>query len=195
MTHLDDEQLLDAAEGRHEAASAAHLEGCPSCHAQVRELRDVLSQVALVESPAPSPLFWDHFRNRIRGALDPVPESSLPAGSLFGFRWLSVASVALTLALVTAAALTTRQTVDPIGGPRGTVDSSSSQPASVDDLDEDEAWALVRSLADDLDYDVAREAGVAPAPGALERAAAELSATEQSALIRLLEEEMKRTDS
>jgi hypothetical protein len=195
MTHLDDEQLLDAAEGRLEAAAAAHVDACPSCHAQVRELRDVLAQVALVESPAPSPLFWDHFHNRVRAALDPVAESSRPGGSLFGFRWLSVASVALTLALVTAAALTTRQTADPIGGPRALVDSSSSQPASVDDLDEDDAWALVRSLADDLDYDVAREAGVTPAPGALERAAAELSATEQSALIRLLEEEMKRTDS
>jgi hypothetical protein len=193
MTHLDDEQLLDAAEGRLEAAAAAHAEGCPSCHAQVRELRDVLAQVALVESPAPSPLFWDHFRARVRTALDPASQPAR-SRSPFGFPWLSVASAALTLVLVTAAAITTRPGGDPVEVPRGAAEASS-QPGSVEDLGDDEAWALVRSLAEDLDYDMAREAGVTLAPGALERAAAELSATEQSALIRLLEEEMKRTDS
>ena len=64
-----------------------------------------------------------------------------------------------------------------------------------DDMDADEAWSLVRSVADDLDYDAVREAGVAPASGAVDRAATELSPSEQTALVKLLEEELKRTDS
>ena len=62
-------------------------------------------------------------------------------------------------------------------------------------MDADEAWSLVRSVADDLDYDAVREAGVAPASGAVDLAATELSPSEQTALVKLLEEELKRTDS
>lgn len=193
MTHLDDERLLDAAEGRPDRAAAAHLDACPSCRAQVRGLRDVLARVALVEDPAPSPLFWEHFRARVSEALDTAPPPSAQR-TAFGFRWLSAATVALTLALVAFAVVARGPGRAPVDAPLISAGPASPyEPA--EDLAEDEAWALVRSLADDLDYDAAREAGVAPAPGAVERAAAELSAPEQSALIRLIEEEMKRTDS
>jgi hypothetical protein len=58
--------------------------------------------------------------------------------------------------------------------------------------DEDAAWALVRSLADDLHYDDALAAGVQPAPGSVERAATELPEAERAELVRLLRNEMKR---
>ena len=194
MTHLDDERLLDAAEGRLARAAVAHLETCASCRAQVGELQDVLAQVALVEEPAPSPLFWEHFRARVSAGLEPV--SQLPAPRIpFGFRWLSGAALAVTLALVTFAAIATRSSSGAGDAPLLTAEAPRPREDALEDLAEDEAWMLVRSLADDLDYDTAREAGVTPAPGALERAAAELSASEQSALIDLLEQEMKRTDS
>lgn len=182
MRHLDDEQLIDAAEGRLESAGKAHLESCDACRTEFRRLTDVLTRVAAADVPEPSPLFWDHFRARVTAALDPAESpGATPAG--LGFRWLAAAASAATLALVILAAVVPRPDA-PVAG-----------VVAVEDVDEDTAWALVSSMADDIDYDAAHDAGIAPASSAVERAALELSPAEQSALIRLLEEEMKRTDS
>jgi hypothetical protein len=194
MTHLDDQRLIDAAEGRIESAAARHLEACANCRASVRDLQDVLTRVALVEEPAPSPLFWEHFRARVSDALDADVSPAQPPVGL-GFRWLSMASLALTLALVTVAVITSRSGNGAGNAPLATAGVPAVPVEPLEDLGEDEAWILVRSLAAELDYEAAREAGVTPAPGAVERAAAELSPSEQSALIQLLEQEMKRTDS
>ena len=191
MRHLDDERLVDAAEGRLEGPEASHLEGCESCQAQVTELRDVLMRVTAIEVPAPSPLFWEHFRSRVSDALDADPA---PARRRTGFGWLTAVSSGMTIALVIVAALVRSPEVEPVR-PQETTRSGTPVQADTDDIDADEAWALVRSLADDLEYEDARDAGVAPASGALDRAALELSPAEQTALIKLLEEEMKRTDS
>ena len=188
MKHLDDQRLVDAAEGRLDALDLPHLESCGACQAQVSELRAVLMRVATVEEPVPSPLFWEHFRSRIVDALTPGPA---PARAGAGFRWLTAATSAVTVALVMLAVVVRPPDVERV--PPQEV--SSPLQADTDDIDADEAWALVRSMAEDLEYEDARAAGVAPASGALDRAALELSPAEQTALIRLLEEEMKRTDS
>lgn len=193
MKHLDDERLVDAAEGRLEAVAALHLEGCASCQAQVSELRAVLTRVVAVEDPEPSPLFWGHFRARVSDAIVPDPA---PAGirRSAGFRWLTAATSAATIALIVLTVVGRGPNVEPVQQDVAARSMAASYPET-DDLDADEAWLLVRSVADDLDYEAAREAGVAPASGALERAALELSPSEQTALVKLLEEEMKRTDS
>ena len=49
-----------------------------------------------------------------------------------------------------------------------------------DDADTDEAWAVVRAAAIDLNWDDAREAGISAHPGDVERVALELSATNGS---------------
>ena len=51
----------------------------------------------------------------------------------------------------------------------------------------------MRSVAADLDYDAAMEAGIVPRPGAIERAAVELDDDERAELVRLIEAELKRT--
>jgi hypothetical protein len=50
-------------------------------------------------------------------------------------------------------------------------------------------------MAEDLDLDSVHEAGVSVRPAALEGAALELSDVERTELIRLIHEEMKRTES
>jgi hypothetical protein len=66
--------------------------------------------------------------------------------------------------------------------------------ADVDvDIESDEAWAVVRSFADELRYEDARDAGVVPRPGAIERAATELTAEERAELVRIIQDELKRT--
>ena len=193
MKHLDDQGLVDAVEERLDAVDLSHLDSCGRCQAQVTELRDVLMRVAGVEEPAPSPLFWEHLRSRISDAVA-LPPGPAPARAGAGFRWLTAASFGVTIALVLVAVVIRPDDVERVP-PREASTVTMPLQAETDDIDADEAWALVRSLADDLEYEDARAAGVAPASGALDRAALELSPAEQSALIRLLEEEMKRTDS
>jgi hypothetical protein len=190
MRHLADERLLEPMEGRLDAADAAHLEVCGSCRAQLEDLQGVVARVISIRDPEPSPLFWEHFRARVSNAIAAAPAPVAPRLAA-GFRWLAAASALVTVMLV---GLTLGvQRPDPVGLQVATDMPVETQPR--DDVDADEAWSLVRSVADDLDYDSVREAGVAPASGALDRAAMELSPSEQTALVKLLEEELKRTDS
>ena len=189
MTHLDDERLLDAMDGPLDAAGATHLDACSACRARLEDLRGVLARVTSITDPTPSPLFWEHFRARITDAI--ASEPPVTERVTARFRWLAAASALVTVTLVI---LTFGlRGPDPVDLRIATVAPIDGQPA--DDMDADEAWSLVRSVADDLDYDMVREAGVAPASGAVDRAAMELSPLEQTALVKLLEEELKRTDS
>ena len=56
----------------------------------------------------------------------------------------------------------------------------------------DEAWALVRTVADDLAWDDAAEEGLGVRPGSAERALAALTRDERSELVRLLAAETKQ---
>ena len=192
MKHLDEGRLADAIDGRMDRADVIHLESCDPCRTQLAELRAVLEQVTAVPAPPPSPLFWEHFRARVARAID--EPGAMPSAWTIGarFRWLTAASAILTVALVLLT-----MSIDPgtPGDPVVAVSGSAAAGTDVDDVEQDEAWALVRSLAEDLDFESVHDAGVAPAPGAVDRAAVELTPSEQTALVELLEQEMKRTDS
>lgn len=191
MAHLDDHALATAVEGEPETAAAAHLAACPECGSRVRELRDLLLAVASVDVPEPSPLFWDHFPARVSRALD---ETATPA------RWftperlalLSAAAAVVMLVMFTIPAEHS-QVNAPAAVPVAAADDAPAVETATDDLDADEAWALVRSVAEDFGYEEARDAGLAPRPGSIETAAMELSADERAELARLIEQEMKRT--
>lgn len=189
--HLDDAQMVDAVDGRLDQAAAAHLASCASCESRQRTLRDVLQSVAENDSvPEPSPLFWEHFPSRVRRAIDTPPQ---PQGWLNPSRWVwgaAAALVVLVLLLVSA-----RQgSVVPPGNPQG---DAAPQLAAVepvpDDLDNDEAWAMVRAVAEAVDYDDVQEAGLTPRAGSVDRAASELSANERAELARLIAQELKGT--
>jgi hypothetical protein len=61
-----------------------------------------------------------------------------------------------------------------------------------DDIDADDAWAVVRNVADQVEWDDAHDAGISTRPDAAERMTAELTAREQSELARLLQRELNR---
>jgi hypothetical protein len=67
--HLNADELVDLAEGARPESSAPHLAACERCRAQLADLRAMMSAVADVEMPAPSPLFWDHFSQRVHDAV------------------------------------------------------------------------------------------------------------------------------
>src|SRR5256885_17264553 len=66
--HLNADELVDLAEGARPESSTPHLAACPQCRAQLAELRATMSAVADVHVPEPSPLFWDHFSQRVHDA-------------------------------------------------------------------------------------------------------------------------------
>lgn len=195
MAHLTDEQAAAAALGEHDPAHAAHLAACGACAARVDGFRATLREVAGVDVPEPSPLFWTSFGARVAEAIDAPP----PRRAWWAAPGLAWAGVAAAVILVVAVAFLSRgpQGAPPpvavAGGQPGvpveTPESSTDAPDAVED---DEAWELVRSVATDVHYEDVLEAGVAPRPGSVERAAVELAAEERAELVRLIQDELKR---
>jgi hypothetical protein len=209
MQHLTDAQLTDAIEERGglDQDGAAHLGSCEACAGKVAALRAVLRNTEAVTVPEPSPLFWEHFGARVSGAID---SASAPERSGWAWRshrhWLAAAALVVVTALgfyaVQSEAPAVYPDTTPVIAPPGPAIPGSSETggaestgASVDPVEDDSAWAVMRSLAVDLHYDDARDAGVLPQPGSIETAATELSTIERAELVRLLQDELKRNRS
>lgn len=197
MHHLDDAQLVDGVDGRLDAAAAAHADTCEHCRARLGATRRMLGTLAAVEVPDPSPLFWEHFPMRVSRAIDAPaapPRWFTPARLVWG-----TAGVVVMVALLLIPVL---NRVAPWPVLNRVEPASATAPAGKpwpepwpadDDLDADEAWALMRIVAEEIDYEDAREVGVTPRAGSIERAAMELSDSERAELARLIEQELKRT--
>src|SRR5438132_12929430 len=67
--HLTPDDLVDLADGTRPESSAPHLASCATCRAQLNEMRAMMSAVADVDVPEPSPLFWNHFSQRVHEAV------------------------------------------------------------------------------------------------------------------------------
>jgi hypothetical protein len=67
--HLRVADFIDIAEGTRSEASAPHLAECASCRSKLTELRATMAAAKDVDVPEPSPLFWDHFSQRVHDAV------------------------------------------------------------------------------------------------------------------------------
>ena len=205
MTHLTDVEFVDLVDGTLAPARARHLDACESCRASASAIRETLSRAANAEIPEPSPLFWDHFSARVQECVR--TESVAPSG-WFGWAQSATMKWAMSGALLTLllVAVVWRASAPRPGssgsGPVAT--ASTTGPADPDafDPDLDEAWALVRTVADDVARDtpasdeiawdeVATE-GFGVRPGAVEHAMVALTGDERSELLRLLQAETKQ---
>jgi hypothetical protein len=154
----------------------------------------MIDSAGSLEVPEPSPLFWEHFPTRVSRAIDAAPRQS---GWLNASRWVwgSAATAAVVMLLMLlplprdAAAPAPPSTVDT----PAIVASSDNDVNSVEALDGDEAWEMVRAVAEATDYDEVQESGLAPRAGAVERAAMELTNDERTELARLIAQEIKRS--
>ena len=187
--HFNDAEFTDLLEGTLPATRAAHLDACPACRSQVELARTALRDTADSHDHEPSPLFWETFPARVMAAVDEPPQRR---------RWFG-APVYAALALAAAAvvfAVTTLVAPEPVPPQPTTAPvTSSAAPATAneaDDIDQDSAWAVVRTAAADLDYDDVLAEGISVTPGASEDAAMDLSEAERAELVRLIESEMKR---
>ncbi|MEW6323598.1 MAG: hypothetical protein AB1635_21205 [Acidobacteriota bacterium] len=192
MTHLKPDELVDAAEGTLEAGREAHLRACAGCRDQVDRLKAILREAASVDVPDPSPLFWDHLSARVRQAIeaDATPSTSWVPVWL---RWSVLGPMAAlaVLVIVLADAL-----------PHPTPDAAQTATAAVAEAGVDDAdgsgdapWQFVADLAETINLEQAREAGLLAGPGAAERAFSVLDTAEQAELMRLLRAELGRPES
>jgi hypothetical protein len=221
MKHLSREELIDSLEQNLPLAREAHLDACVTCRAERGSLQQVLTRVASVDVPEPSPLFWDHFSARVREQVaqqpQPVP-SAWPAWvtRLFGSEpvpglgagWNArgwprlIVGAATLLVCVTLGWAGWRDyhggRVVFGGAPVADRHATLSLPGpdiSLSDATPDEDWNLVVSMAEDVTVEDADEPALAVRPGAADRVMTDLSSEQRSELARLLTAEMMRPAS
>ena len=190
MTHLTSDEMVDAVEGAPGSSGHRHLATCESCRREVDRLGGTLAAAREASIPEPSPLFWEHFSNRVRQAI--ADEPAVRPWPLW-LRWPVLVPLAalglLVIALITAVPLTPRSTAPAIA----TIATPSSDPEA--DAAIDAAWAFILESVGPLDVDMAHEAGIVSGPGEAERAVLQLTDAEQVELVRLLQQELTRAGS
>ena len=189
MTHLTSDELIDAMEGMLAAERQAHLASCDACQRQLAELSSVLNEAKQVSVPEPSPLFWQHFSDRVRTSIDNegVPGTGvMPAW----WRWQVLAPVG-ALALVILALMIAVPKQEPAAEKIWT----DLKLTPVEELTADENWMIVASMVGALDWDTATAVGVTVEPDAADQAVLQLTAEEQQELTRLLKAELMRAKS
>jgi hypothetical protein len=191
MTHLTSDELIDAMEGMLAAERQAHLASCEACQRQVAELSSVLNEAKQLSVPEPSPLFWQHFSDRVRTSIDNegVPGTGvMPAW----WRWQVLAPVgALALVILALMIAVPKQEAPPAADKVWT----DLKLTPIEELTADENWMIVASMVGALDWDTATAVGVTVKPDAADQAVLQLTAEEQQELTRLLKAELMRAKS
>jgi hypothetical protein len=184
MTHLTSDELIDAMEGLLAPERQAHLAACDACQRQLTELADVLAEARQVSTPEPSPLFWQHFSERVRGAIDGAPAGG---GWPSWVRWRVLAPLGAVAMLVAGVMM-----VSPRQSSIGEV--ARETPEANQASEAPESWVMLTDLVGEIDLDTASAAGVIE-PGIAEQAVLQLTADEQRELSRLLRVELQRAKS
>lgn len=193
MTHLTADELIDAMEA--DAAVVltperqAHLAACDTCQRELAALSGVLGDTKQISVPEPSPLFWQHFSERVRTAVD---SEGLPGTGLLPawWRWQVLLPVGALAMLLLALMIAVPKQAPPV---EKVWTELTLTP--VEELTGDENWMIVANLVGALDWDTASEAGVTVKPGAADQAVLQLTAEEQQELTRLLKAELMRAKS
>jgi hypothetical protein len=199
MNHLSRDEFVDVIESSRTVPPERlrHLEACRECRAQAEALRAVRLMATEDEAAEPSPLFWDHFAARVAEQVRGEPVPVAPARWLPGsFATWAVAGTVAVLLITTALWRTTLHAPAPAAAPIQAAVAPAVQSVEdvepVDDLETDEAWAVVREATADLSWEDADRAGIAAHPGDVENAALQLNAAERVELARLLNADLKR---
>lgn len=188
MAHLSPDALMDLAEGIEIEPARDHLNACVVCQQQLRELQELLAELAesRVDVPEPSPLFWDHLSARVRASIAHEQVQNLRTWrDRFTFPRVAMIAGGVTVAL--AIALQLQPAAVPPTFSTVSVPTASVETAADPD---DPSLALLTDLAADLDWDRAADAAIATTSGATEGAFSDLNDAERVELNRLLREAM-----
>ena len=192
--HLKPEELVDIAEGtRDEEEFASHLAACDGCRRHLSDLRLTIASIGDAPVPEPSPLYWNHFQQRVAAAI--VSETA-PRRSPW-FWWPAAAGLAVA-ALMVATSTGTRNVLPP--RPNGPANIATRTTAGALDgtgfariellndssADDDPSLQLVADLTATVE-----DSGFV-VEGSAEYAVTHLSGEELRELQRLLEAALKR---
>jgi hypothetical protein len=194
--HLSDVELVDLADGTRPETSAPHLATCEPCRRQLVDMRRMMSAAAAVDVPEPSPLFWEHFSDRVRDMV--AAEAHAPRAwwrGLLPMKQVLIPSSAYALiALLVAGVVTSRGPRVPLTEITGPTQPEGFGAAENRDADlfedaalEDESLTLMADLSAAIGVDVATDVVLAPRVGA-EHAVTNLNDDELRELERLLNE-------
>jgi len=194
--HLSEAELVDLLDGTLDASRRQHVDGCEQCAAQAADVVSSAEAVNEDDVPEPPPFFWTQFSARVSDAV--ANDAAKPR--IAGLTWVRASSMGAvaSMAVVILWMFVARSPGETPMAPASTAVQTASvaHPDGVaaedmPDLDSDEAWALVRSLAADLDEDQMDAEGVSPGAGAAERLTQQLSDAERVELARLLQEQLR----
>jgi hypothetical protein len=185
-THLSPEQFIEAAEGTLAHAASSHLEACEACRREVSELVALMGDLQTAsDRTEPSPLFWDHFSQRVQAATaaEPVPAHS------WWHAWRPIATVAAVAAMVLL--------MVELRMPRATSAPGTSGVSGVTPADSnlaavpagDDAMNFVTELAADLSWDDLQQVAQ-PSRDVTIAAVDQLTASQRAELARLVKAAM-----
>ena len=179
--HLTPQLIVEAIEGTLGSAARDHLGACGDCRAEVDRVRAILQEAgSAAPAPEPSPLFWDHFTDRVREATATIP---VARARWWDAWWRPVLVAGAALAVVVLMVMT--QGTEPPGpGVDRVVADADAWPS----FDAD-GWELVVSLTDDLGWDDVQQVA-SPKRGVADALIDELSPQERAAFVKLLKQEM-----
>ena len=181
-SHLTPQLIVEAIEGTLGSAARDHLHACAACREEVERVRAVLRDAeGAAPAPDPSPLFWEHFEQRVRQATSALPVQ--PEQSWLASWWRPAALVGAAVAVVAVLVFTQRAT--PAGPSVETVVAGAEAWPAFDA----ESWDLVVSLTEDLEWDDVQHVA-RPRRGVADALIDELSPEERAAFVKLLKREM-----
>jgi len=216
MKHLNDAEFVGLLDGDLSDARARHAQDCADCRMRAAAMRTTLAGVMIdAVPPEPSPLFWEHLAARVAEAVQDEEPGSATLSPVAWVRspaltWVLAASIALLMMVFVAwratlhapspglrtppiARVAPDTVAPPPDGATAANFAGDGAAAAGDELESDEAWAVVRTAAEGFAWDDAHEAGISVHPGSAERVALELSGDERIELARLLEGALKRS--
>ncbi|HEX5070374.1 MAG TPA: hypothetical protein VFV78_09185 [Vicinamibacterales bacterium] len=179
--HLQPEDFVDVLDNAGSSEACQHVAACAECRRQLDELREVMRESAGVEVPPPSPLFWDHFSNRVREATTAWPVRAPWWESLWRPAAVLAGVAAIILVLVSRPGTVAPASVSPV--------STDVAPVAKMELPDDGSWGLVVAIASEYQYADVKDAAQ-PVRGTADAMIDELTPAQRAELARLLEQQM-----
>lgn len=147
--HLSPKEFVESLDGTLADVRLAHLAQCDHCRREGESLRSLMSDVeASAAMPQPSPLFWDHFSERVRQATMASAAPTRP--SWWSEAWRPLAAFGGGLAAVALVVVIWPGPSAPV--PDQTLSSVSVTPADATAPD-DAPWDLFLSIASTLPWE------------------------------------------
>ena len=195
--HLTESEFVDLFDGTLAPVRRQHVESCAACAAQAADLAMSAQGVEQVDVPEPPPFFWTQFSARVGEAVS--NEAARPAIARFGWArasWFAAAAGIAVALLVVVVTLRNTPEDASVAAPvvlsrTAGADVPDALPDDLVDLESDEAWAVVRALAEDLDDEQMDDEGVSAGSGATERMTLQLTEAERMEFARLLQEQLR----